>query len=306
MSIGFLFPGQGAQRPGMFDVLPDHPAVKKTFEEANDELNQDVTRLAILDNFKSGFTVQMSLFVVGVASARFLREEGIEPFAVAGLSVGAFAAAVTSGTLDFAAGIHLVKLRAELMDRCFPSGYGLSVIAGVSEQEVLRIVAEAFTNDQPVYIGIYNAPEQFVIAGSYQATDRVLAMANRLGARKAEHLNVPVPSHCPLMSPVAEALQERLAGVQLKTPSMLYVGNVRARTLKTANDIAEDLWKNVAHSVRWYDSVRLLVERGCTLFIEMSPGSVLTNLAIEAFPSIAAVAMERSSLRQLHRLAAES
>ena len=297
MSIAFLFPGQGAQFPGMLHALPDHPAVTRTLDEVSEYLNTDIRDLDSEEALGSSVSAQLALLACGVSVARALTEEGVEPEAVAGLSVGAFAAAVLSDVISLSDAVCLVRQRAELMVQLYPTGYGLAAIVGLSEIQVSRLVEEAHTEWAPVYVGNINAPRQIVIAGSDQGIRKVLEAARKNGARKAEELHVSVPSHCPLLEPVAVALRESLKKMHLQSPNYLYVGNVNARTLRTSDAIAEDLASNVAHGVRWFDSVTVLDELGCHLFLEMPPGHVLTQLATETVPSVQALALGETSLK---------
>jgi malonate decarboxylase epsilon subunit len=132
----------------------------------------------------------------------------------------------------------------------------------------------------------------------------VLEAAGKSGARKAERLQVSVPSHCPLLGPVAAALRITLAGMELGQPRMIYVGNVTARALRVAPAVAEDLAANIAHAVRWYDATTVLEELGCRLFLEMPPGHVLSDLAREAFPDVRTLALGQSTLKGALHLAA--
>lgn len=304
MSIAFLFPGQGSQIPGMLHALPDHPAVTRTLDEVSEYLNTDIRELDSEEALRSSVSVQLGLLACGVAMARALTEEGIEPEAVAGLSVGAFAAAVLCGVISLSDAVRLVRLRAEMMAHLYPTGYGLAAIVGLNEMQVSRLVKEAYTERTPVYVGNLNAPRQIVIAGSDEGIRKALDAARKNGARKAEELHVSVPSHCLLLEPVAVALRKSLKEMQLQSPTSVYVGNVNARTLRTSDAIAEDLASNVAHGVRWFDSVTVLEELGCHLFIEMPPGHVLTQLARETVPSVHALALSNNSLKHaLHVVA---
>jgi malonate decarboxylase epsilon subunit len=304
MSIAFLFPGQGSQVPGMFNALPDHPAIRRTLDEVSECLNTNIRELDSEEALQSSVSVQLGLLACGVSMARALTEEGVEPEAAAGLSVGAFAAAVLCGVVSLSDAVRLVRQRAEMMVQLYPAGYGLAAIVGLSETEVSKLVAQAHTEQAPVYVGNINAPRQIVIAGSDEGIRKVLENARENGARKAERLTVSVPSHCPLLEPVAEALRESLAKVNLQSPNYVYVGNVNARTLRTSDAIAEDLASNVAHGVRWYDSVTVLEELGCHLFLEMPPGHVLTQLATETVPSVQTLALGETSLKHaLHVVA---
>jgi malonate decarboxylase epsilon subunit len=304
MTVAFLFPGQGSQVPGMLHSLPDHPDVTRTLDEASTALRLDVRDLDSADSLKSTLSVQLALLTAGVAVARALATEGVEAEAVSGLSVGAFAAAVHSGVLSFPQAIKLVQQRAEMMMGLYPMGYGLAAIIGLTEGQVSALVEKAHTADTPVYVGNINAPRQIVIAGSDEGMATVLEAARKSGARKAERLQVSVPSHCALLEPVAAALRLTLESMELGQPGIIYVSNIRARPLRVASEIAEDLAGNIAHAVRWYDATTVLEELGCRLFLEMPPGHVLSELAREAFPEVKTLALGQGTLRGALHLAA--
>jgi malonate decarboxylase epsilon subunit len=289
----------------MLHALPDHPAVARTLDEISDNLGRDVRELDSAEALGSTVSVQVALLTSGVAVGRSLIAEGIKPDAVAGLSVGAFAAAVQAGVISLPDAVHLVQQRARMMEDLYPTGYGLAAIIGLTEQQVSQLVEAAHTEQAPVYVGNINSPRQIVIAGSNQGMANVLEAARNNGARKAERLDVSVPSHCPLLEPVATALRESLRKMHLQPPGLMYVGNVTARALRTADAIAEDLAGNIAHGVRWNDMARVLEELGCGLFLEMPPGHVLSELAKEIVPEVRTLAMAESSLRHALRIAGQ-
>jgi malonate decarboxylase epsilon subunit len=303
VSVAFLFPGQGSQVPGMLHNLPDHPAVARTLDEVSESLHADVRELDSAEALQSTVSVQLALLASGVAVARALFEEGVKPEAVAGLSVGAFAAAVAAGVLSLADGARLVKERAEDMVKLYPQGYGLAAIVGLTENQVSTLVEQAYTDQDPVYVGNINAPRQVVIAGSNGGMDKVLEAGRKSGARKAVRLNVPEPSHCPLLQPVADALKKRLEAMQLQEPKMIYIANVTGKALRSAEAVSVDLATNIAHGVRWYDATTVLEELGCRLFLEMPPGHVLSELGREAFADVRTLAIGETSLKYAVRLA---
>jgi len=303
MSIAFLFPGQGSQFPGMLHQLLDHPEVERTLNEVSSVLRSHVRDLDSEETLASTVAVQLALLASGVATARALIEKGVQPSVVCGLSVGAFAAAVVADVLSLEDAVELVKLRAEKMVELYPAGYGLSAVVGLNESQVLGIVQAVTTYQEPVFLANINAPLQIVIAGSDAGMERMLEQARRQGARKAERLNVSVPSHCPLLQPVADLLQHRFSTLRLRKPQMTYVGNVKARAMRTPELIASDLANNIAHGVRWHDATTVARELGCNLFLEMPPGHVLTDLAKENLPGVNAVAVERDVLSRVMRLA---
>jgi malonate decarboxylase epsilon subunit len=303
MSVAFLFPGQGSQVPGMLHNLPDRAAVVRTLDEVSETLRADVRGLDSAEALQSTVSVQLALLTSGVAVARALFEEGVKPEAVAGLSVGAFAAAVVAGVLDLGDGVRLVKERAEGMVELYPQGYGLAAIIGLTETQVCTLVKNAYTEQNPVYVGNINAPRQIVIAGSNEGMDKVLEAARKSGARKAVRLHVSEPSHCSLLQPVAEALKKSLQAIHLQEPKMVYAGNVTGRALRSAEAISKDLATNIAHGVRWYDATAVLEELGCRLFLEMPPGHVLSELAEENLSGVNSVPVAPAVLPRILRLA---
>ena len=160
------------------------------------------------------------------------------------------------------------------------------------------------TSELPVYVSNINAPRQIVVAGSDAALDAVTTEARQQGAHRAERLAVSVPSHCPLLQPVAERLQQLMAGLALTPPSIPYVSNRGARPLYDAEAIRQDLATGVAHPVRWYDTLEVLRELGANLFIEMAPGHVSTHLVAELIPDVRAVSIADQGLRYATVLAA--
>ncbi|MFZ0502950.1 MAG: acyltransferase domain-containing protein, partial [Chthoniobacterales bacterium] len=271
------------------------------------ELDYDVRTLDSPAALRSTVPVQLALLTAGVATARALELEGVIPEAVAGLSVGAFGAAIHAQVLTLADGVRLVKQRAELMEQHSPEGYGLTAIVGLKEDQVTALIMEANTPDDPVYLGNVNSADQIVISGSTTGMRKVANAALQAGARKVERLDVAVLSHSPLLQPVAETLARTLQNIPLRSPRMLYIGNVTARALRNPEDIAADLANNIAHGVRWYESMIVLQELGCTLFIETPPGHVLTNLTKQSVSHAKCIALEDTSLsyvvQQAHRQA---
>jgi malonate decarboxylase epsilon subunit len=297
MTVAFLFPGQGSQSAGLLHHLPQHSEVTRTIHEASDVLGLDLDNLDNAAALCSTAAVQTALLIAGVASARALTAEKVHPTAVAGMSIGAFGAAVTCGTLSFGDALPLVRLRGELMERAFPTGFGLAAIEGLNEIRMEAIVERTRTPELPVYISNINAPRQIVVAGSDSALVAVISQARQQGARRAQRLAVSVPSHCPLLQPVADRLAQAMARLTLRTPSMPYVSNRGGRALYDAEAIRLDLATSVAHPVRWYNAVEVLQELGANVFIEMAPGHVSTHLVAELLPGVRAVSIADQGLR---------
>jgi malonate decarboxylase epsilon subunit len=295
--IAFLFPGQGSQFAGFFHTLggaTPHARIAETIEEASDVLHIDVLNLDHADALSSTVSVQISLLVAGVATVRALHDEGIVPDVAAGLSVGAYGAAVACGAISFDDALKLLHLRAQLMERAYPQGYGMLAVAGLSERELDAAIANAQT--QAAYIANLNAPRQIVVAGADADLDRVRERALKAGARKAERLAVSVPSHCVLLDDAARELTEAANKIAFRAPSISYISNRGARPLRQADAIRIDLATNLRYPVRWHDSTIVLGELGAQVFVEMPPGRTLTQLAEDALPGIAKVAVEQTSI----------
>lgn len=289
--LALLYPGQGAQSAGFLHRLPTHPVVAATIEEASDVLSIDVARLDTGDALRSSVAVQITIVVAGVAMQRRLAEAGIEGELHAGLSVGAYAAAVGCGAVSFDDALRMVKKRAELMEQAYPRGYGLSAIEGLNEAQVEALIERTTeAADTRVYMANVNAPRQIVVAGPDAALDAFNAQAGAAGAHRAKRLAVAVPSHCELLRDASEALVAYAANISFRTPKRLYIGNRRARALHRPDDIREDLATNMRYTVRWFDALTTIVERGATLLVEAPPGQVLTDIARMNYPDVTALA----------------
>lgn len=299
MSVLFTFPGQGAQKPGMLHALPRHPETARTLEQASVALGRDVGTLDTDAALRSTVAVQLCLLVAGVAMARVLAAHDAQPQMVAGLSIGAWPAAVTAGVLDFGDAVRLVELRARLMEDAYPSGYGMTAIGGLTRQQLEPLVMQVHGPAAPVYLANLNAPRQIVIAGAEAAMDAVAALALEHGAQRAERLAVAVPSHCELFEEQARTLACAMDQVALGRPRITYISSSAARALFDGRRIGADLAANMAHPVLWADTVRHAWERGARLALEMPSGSVLTKLTAPDFPDGVALSCEGVRLDSL-------
>ncbi|HXO63496.1 MAG TPA: malonate decarboxylase subunit epsilon [Steroidobacteraceae bacterium] len=294
MRVALLFPGQGAQTPGFLHRLPQHAAVEATLAEAAAVLGAELAELDSAPALESTGAVQLGTLIAGVAVARALEAQGLRPDAVAGLSVGAFSAAVACGALGFAEALELVRVRGEGMARAAPLGFGMAAILGLGERTATALIARV--NEQtPLYLAGINASTEIVVSGADAALERVIAAAHDAGGRGVR-LRVSTPSHSPLMDEVSVRLRALLRGITLAVPRVPYVSNHRARVAGSAAEVADDLALNVSRTVRWHDSVTLLYELGCRVYIEPPPGKVLSNLVRSSFPDARVVALELAPL----------
>nr|WP_256356586.1 malonate decarboxylase subunit epsilon [Pseudomonas sp. PDM32] len=292
-----VFPGQGAQQPGMLTRLP-----RETLNEASDWLGEDVTQLDSAEALRSTRAVQLCLLIAGVAASRQL---AMAPDYVAGLSIGAYPAAVVAGALGFSDALHLVSLRGELMQQAYPQGYGMTAIIGLELALVEDLLAQVHSADASVYLANINADNQVVIAGSDAAMKAVAELAKGCGAGLAKRLAVSVPSHCPLLEAPAQRLAEAFAKVPLQTPKVGYLSGSRARPLIKPEALRDDLAFNMCRIVDWRGTVQSAYERGVRLQIELPPGAVLTGLARRVFEQGTVIAFDGARLDTLQALMRE-
>jgi malonate decarboxylase epsilon subunit len=302
MSVVFTFPGQGSQREGMLRALPAHKEVARTLDEASDTLGYDVRTADNAEALRSTVSVQLCLLIAGVAQARVIRACGHEPDMVAGLSIGAYPAAVIAGALAYADAVRLVALRAHLMEEAYPQGYGMTAIVGMTHRALERLIEQVTSEAAPVFLANINAPTQMVVAGSDAAMGRLSAIALESGAQRCERLEVAVPSHCALLDAPAASLADVFRTVQVRAPRIVYLSGSVARPLLQGAQIADDLAGNMARQVRWHDTMQLAWERGARLAVEVPPANVLTRLTGSIFTEGTAVSCSETSLPDLGAL----
>jgi malonate decarboxylase epsilon subunit len=286
----------------MLHALPDHPEVVRTLGEARDVLGRDPLGLDSDDALRTTFAAQLSLLLAGVATARVLAAQGDCPDMVAGLSIGAYAAAVVADALEFADAVSLVALRGRSMADAYDVGYGMTAIIGLSQRRLEKLIAKVNAPETPVFLANINSETQLVIAGSDDAMQTVATMARDNGASRCERVNIGVPSHCPLLDGTSSELAKAFVDVPVRPPRLLYLSSCAARPLFDSARIAEDLAWNASRQVRWRDTVQLAWERGARLAVEMPSGNVLTKLTADTFGDERAVSVADTRLDSIHAL----
>lgn len=304
----FLFPGQGSQSLGMMSELAAERAeVEATFREASDAVGFDLWALAqegpeaILNRTKN---TQPVMLAADIATWRVWRAiDGPMPAAMAGHSLGEYAALVAAGAIDFPIAMRLVRRRGELMQNAVPVGEGaMAAVIGL-EDEVLEALCDAHAADEIVSCANYNAPGQVVIAGDAAAVARVCDAALEAGARRAVKLPVSAPSHCALMREAAQAFGAELEAVDLRAPEIPVVHNADVGRHTRPDAIRTILRRQLWQPVRWTATIRHLVGEGVQAFAECGPGRVLSGLNRRIDRGAASTALER--LGAMHELKQE-
>jgi malonate decarboxylase epsilon subunit len=279
VTVAFVYPGQGAQRPGMLSDLPCVPEVDQTLAEAGRLIPGGIGTLDSPASLTQTVPAQLALLVSGVAATRALAARGAAPDIVAGHSVGAFAAAVAAGALQFSEAIMAVTHRARRMAELFPHGYGMLAVSGLREEELEKIAEQVTAEGHPAWLANVNSIDQMVLTGTNAALDRGRELARARGARRADRLEVAVPSHAPILEPVSAELRSLLCGRAARPLTARYVTISTARPATTSADVLDDLTVSVSRTLRWRDAFGVITELGTRFVLQLPPGRVLVDLA---------------------------
>jgi [acyl-carrier-protein] S-malonyltransferase len=283
-SIAFVFPGQGSQSVGMLGKLAGASAtVRATFDEASKVLGYDLWQLCAngpAEDLNATERTQPAMLVAGIATWRVWQERGgALPGTVTGHSLGEFTALVAAQAIDFGTCVDLVRFRGQAMQAAVPAGTGaMAALLGLEDAEVEAACRDAATGGGVVEAVNFNSPGQVVIAGEKAAVLRAIEAAKTRGAKRALELPVSVPSHSSLMKPAGVRLAEKLAAIDIRTPSIRYLSAVDAQAHDSPDDIRELLGRQLASPVRWTTTVAALTAGGATRIVECGPGAVLAGL----------------------------
>ena len=281
----FLFPGQGAQTIGMGKDLAENFSVSKdVFEEVNDALEQDLSSLiwdGDIDTLTLTENAQPALMATSIAAVKALESEGIEfnqASFIAGHSLGEYSALCAAGSLNIHDTAKLLRIRGKAMQDAVPIGIGaMAAILGLDFNTVNKI-AKSIGNDQVCQAANDNDPGQVVISGHKEAVEQTIELAKAAGAKRAILLPVSAPFHCALMQPAADAMSEALHGIELESPSVPLVANVKASQEINGSIIKELLIEQVTGSVRWRESIEYISFHGVTDVFEIGAGKALSGM----------------------------
>ncbi len=281
MSLGFVFPGQGAQSVGMLsDLAAEYPQIREHFEAAGEEISEPLWRIVTEgpdEALVRTAITQPALLTASVALwAIWQAEGGAAPACVAGHSLGEYSALVCAGALSFTDAVRLVNRRGQLMQEAVPQGQGaMAAVLGLEDRQVEEACAAA---SGVVSAANYNAPGQVVIAGTAAAVQEAAENCRQTGARRVTFLQVSGPFHCALMEPAQKAFAADLESVTIQKPAIPVVQNVDATTAASVGELREKLLAQISQPVLWTGCVRTMADSGVTRLVECGPGRVLAGL----------------------------
>jgi [acyl-carrier-protein] S-malonyltransferase len=275
----YLFPGQGAQFPGMGKDLYDRfPLAKELFDQADKMLGFNISKLMFEgsdDDLKQTKVTQPAIFLHSVILARVLGN-AFRPDMAAGHSLGEFSALVACGALSFEDGLMLVSARARAMQKaCEAEPSAMAAIIGLDDSTIEQVCNEIA---EVVVPANYNSPGQVVISGSTHGVDLAIEKLKELGAKRALKLMVGGAFHSPLMEPARTELSAAIDKTSFNNPVCPIYQNVTALPVTDPGRIKLNIVAQLTAPVRWTQTVVNMIKDGALSFTEVGPGNVLQGL----------------------------
>lgn len=275
--IAFMFPGQGAQYVGMGkDFYDTIPLCREVFEKAGKASGLDVEKLCFEENEQINITeyTQIAMLAAEVAMLKALEEKGIKPDVTGGLSLGEYGALVASGVMSEEDVFKVVRKRGIYMQEAVPTGGAMVAVLGL-DTKVIEEICDSI--DGMVTIANYNCPGQIVITGEEKAVKEAMEKLTEAGAKRCVPLKVSGPFHSPLLTGAGEKLAKELEEVTIQDIAIPYIANVTADYVTSKEEVKPLLQKQVSSSVKWQQTIELMIKDGVTTFIEIGPGKTLTG-----------------------------
>ena len=286
--FAFLFPGQGAQEPGMLkDICEAFPEARKIVDDVSKITGVDMPKLlweSDKDVLSRSDNSQLAITTASIATMKVLESKGIVPSASMGFSLGEFPALYAAGVLSFEDVIKIVHLRGQIMQKVCEEiaseneGHapGMTAVIGLSPEQVNEIASSV----KDAYAANLNSSVQTVVSGTFDALTEVEAKAKEAGARRALTLSVAGPLHCPLMQKAADEFEKAISDIQFNDPKIELLSNVTGKKAVNGEEIKKNAVLHLTNPVRWTDEEAVL---GSILtdewqVLEVGPGKVLSGL----------------------------
>jgi [acyl-carrier-protein] S-malonyltransferase len=294
-NVVFLFPGQGAQYQGMaLDFLASgSAAVKKLFDAASAAFERDthvMLRDSDAETLKRTDMSQPTVTLANLAAAAYLADQGWEPRACAGFSLGEYAALVCAGVISAEDCFRLVKARGEIMQqnadrlRAAAGGDpaaapGMAAVVGLAPDQVEALIAEwSAAGLKDLYAANINSPKQVAISGTAAALTEAETRFKEAGAKRVIRLQVAGPFHSPLLAEVTEVFRPVLEAVQFNDPKIPLYSNVTGKLIGSGEEAKKLALAQITSPVRWVDEEAAIASGGYAACLEVGPGKVLQGL----------------------------
>lgn len=306
MKIGILFSGQGAQYPGMMkDLYEAEPAAKELFDQADAALGRDISTVCFegtQEDLNLTHNTQPCMLAGDLAAALVLKAHGIQADAVAGFSLGEYAALAYAGSISVGDVFRVVQTRADAMQEAVAPGVGaMAAFVGADAGQVEEI-CEKVTRGYVVAAN-YNSPVQTVVSGSAEGVDEACEMAEAAGIRCVK-LAVSAPFHCSLMEPAARKLEEEFKSISFRDPAVPVYMNVDGKPVADGSLVADLLVRQAMSPVRWVQTLENMQADGIDTFIECGAGKTLSGLVKKTLKGVTILRVEnlktlQSTLQEL-------
>lgn len=278
----FVFPGQGAQKPGMGqDLFEQYDWARELFEQADEIMGFKISETMFSgteDDLRRTDITQPAVFIHSVAVAMSLGDD-FKPDMAAGHSLGEYSALTAIGVLSFEDGLRLVRARANAMQKCCEKVPGtMAAVIALDDDRISAVCSELTAKGLTVVPANFNSPGQVVISGTVEAIEAARPLMIEAGAKRALPLTVGGAFHSPLMTPARDELQEAISHTDFKRGMCPIYQNVDALPHTDPEEIKQNLISQLNSPVRWTQSVINMISDGAEEFTECGPGTVLTGL----------------------------
>ncbi len=276
-NIMYMFPGQGAQFVGMGKAMYDkYDKAREIFDIAGRATGLDIAALCFEENNKINITeyTQIAMLTVEAAIYAVMEEKGLKCDYTAGLSLGEYGALIAAGVLSYEDAFKVVRQRGIFMQEAVPTGGAMAAVLGMDAEVIEKICKET---EGYVSIANYNCPGQIVITGEEAAVGRASEALKEAGAKRVVPLNVSGPFHSKMLEPAGERLGRVIDETTIDEVKVPYVSNVTAQLVTDSVNVRELLVKQISSSVRWQQTIELMIESGVDTFVEIGPGKTLSG-----------------------------
>lgn len=285
----FMFPGQGAQYVGMGKALYDeYEKAREIFDTASRVTGLDIPALCFDEDREKFLTgddgsndkiniteyTQIAMLTVEAAIYAVMEEKGLKCDYTAGLSLGEYGALIAAGVLSYEDAFKVVRQRGIFMQEAVPTGGAMAAVLGMDAQTIEKVCEET---EGYVAIANYNCPGQIVITGEEAAVNRASEALKEAGAKRVVPLNVSGPFHSKLLEPAGKRLGKVIDETSINEVRVPYVANTTAEIVTDSVNIRNLLVKQIFSSVRWQQTIELMIKEGVDTFVEIGPGKTLAG-----------------------------